>query len=130
MASYNLRKVLGSRFSSDDDVKLIVMTGGTDEWHLEKDRLVIDEDLLPEGEPSDAISIKYNQIWEAKGADASENAADARKFVIIDFDACMMNSVEMDLVLADYTDYYIASPELEPGYGRIQRMAEPSWICP
>ena len=29
-----------------------------------------------------------------------------------------MGSVELDLMLADYADYYIASPEIEPGYGQ------------
>ena len=41
------------------------------------------------------------------------------KFDFVDFDACLMSSVELDLVLADYTDYYIASPETEPGYGQF-----------
>jgi len=40
------------------------------------------------------------------------------KFDFVDFDACLMSSVELDLVLADYMDYYIASPETEPGYGQ------------
>ena len=42
----------------------------------------------------------------------------AGKFDFVDFDACLMNSVELNLALADYTDYYIASPETEPGYGQ------------
>ena len=40
------------------------------------------------------------------------------KFDFIDFDACVMNSVEQNLAFADYTDYYIASPEYIPGYGQ------------
>ena len=40
------------------------------------------------------------------------------KFDFIDFDACLMNSVELDLTLAGCTHYYIASPETEPGYGQ------------
>lgn len=37
--------------------------------------------------------------------------ADGGKFDFINFDACMMSSVETVLAFADYTDYYIASPE-------------------
>lgn len=44
--------------------------------------------------------------------------ADGGRFDFIDFDACLMNSVEIDLAFMDYTDYYIASPETEPGYGQ------------
>ena len=41
-----------------------------------------------------------------------------REFDLIDFDACQMNTVELNLALADLTDYYIASAENEPGYGQ------------
>ncbi len=40
-----------------------------------------------------------------------------KKFDIINFDACLMNSIELTLAFAPYTDYYIASPELVPGDG-------------
>ena len=40
------------------------------------------------------------------------------KFDFVNFDACLMNSVELALAMADYTDYYIASAETEPGYGQ------------
>ena len=39
-------------------------------------------------------------------------------FDFINFDACLMNCIDLDLVMADYTDYYIASPEIVPGYGQ------------
>ena len=45
--------------------------------------------------------IRYNQIHS-----------------FIDFDACVMNCVEYNLMFSDCTDYYIASPESEPGYGQ------------
>ena len=44
--------------------------------------------------------------------------ADGGKFDFIDFDACLMSSVELTLAFAKYADYYIASPETEPGYGQ------------
>ena len=254
MASYNLRQILNANFSADDDVKFIVMTGGADDWKLEKENLVfpggvtVPEDAVysnsnpdnPEelADNKSAISNVYNQIWEAKGADAAENAgklvlldgdgilgdgATAKrsrikvsdlvepdsweliddslvenyewmnepdvlrafidygvekypaekydlilwdhgggpsggfccniqerfrgmdpmyldemidafskckvidydgngeqdgKFDFIDFDACIMNSVEIDITLSEYMDYLIASPETEPGYGQ------------
>ena len=39
-------------------------------------------------------------------------------FDFVDFDACLMNGVELDLALTGCTKYYIASPETEPGYGQ------------
>ena len=42
---------------------------------------------------------------------------DGSKFDFINYDACMMCSVEQVLAFADYMDYYIASPETVPGYG-------------
>lgn len=233
MATYNIEQILKANFSKDDGIRFIVMTGGSNQWQLDKDYLV-----FPEGNnvPDDAVagydpqimettdevldkysqvSNIYNQVWEAKGLDAVENPGkmvlidvdglgaggeaaavrsseelmsnpetlksfinfcvqyapaekydlilwdhgggptygfgmdehelvssfwDSRslmsfpqimdalsdndvtkgggKFDFVDFDACLMSSVELDLVLADYTDYYIASPETEPGYGQ------------
>ena len=40
------------------------------------------------------------------------------KFDFVDFDTCLLGSSEMALAFADYTDYYIASAELEPGTGQ------------
>ena len=60
--------------------------------------------------------MTFPQIMDA----LSDNdvTKDGGKFDFVDFDACLMSSVELDLVLADHTDYYIASPETEPGYGQ------------
>ena len=44
--------------------------------------------------------------------------ANGGKFDFIDFDACLMNSVELNLALSDYTDCYIASAETVPGHGQ------------
>ena len=219
MATYNLEQILKAHFSEDEDIRFIVMTGGSEQWQLDKSYLVDPE--ADEAHQPDEISNEYNQIWEAKGLDADEHAgkmvlldrgglsgdgaaakmskdelmsdpetlkafinygvehfpaekydlilwdhgggpldgfavdqheevaesifaehslmsfskildaltdnkvvdadgdhqADG-KFDFVDFDACLMNSVELDLALADCTDYYIASPETEPGYGQ------------
>ena len=50
--------------------------------------------------------------------DADSDSVPDGRFDFIDFDACLMSNVEMCFALADYTDYYIASPETEPGYGQ------------
>lgn len=224
MATFNLLQVLKANFSEDEDVRFIVMTGGSKLWQTEKEYLSIDPELVPAGKPVDSISAEYNQIWEAKGADdpiyrvePSEGPAHGKmvlvdgdgvtgnkpvkskdelmsdpdtlkafinycetnypaekydlilwnhgggpvggfgvddheesimpntmpfigivdalrdnnvtkqgdddpsndaKFDFVDFDACLMNNVELNLILSDYMDYYIASPELEPGYGQ------------
>ncbi len=39
------------------------------------------------------------------------------KFDVIGFDACLMATVETDLMLSEYADYAIASEETEPGVG-------------
>ena len=105
MATYNLRQILKSSFSEDDDVKYIIMTGGTNLWHLEKDNLVFPDDVyVPadavavmddpsypseyyyDDDPTSAISNVYNQIWEAKGIDAAENPG---KLVLVDGDGVL-----------------------------------------
>ena len=40
------------------------------------------------------------------------------KFEIIDFDACIMGNVEIVAALGPYTDYFVISPESEPGDGQ------------
>lgn len=239
LATYNLLQILESHFSADDDITFLVMTGGSHKWQIDNRKLVFPDGVsLPDDavveydsvkrqyvdEPSDPksqVSNVYNQIWEAKGADAEENPgkmvlldgngitgdegdavksekelmsdpatlkafinygatnypadkydlilwdhgggpsggfgvdehrddlfdswnypdtmsfagiAEALsensvvdsdgdgtpdgKFDFVNFDACLMNSVELALAMADYTDYYIASAETEPGYGQ------------
>ena len=202
MATYNLEQILRANYSSGEKVKFVVMTGGSKEWHMES-RWLCDGS----GNQIDKISSEYNQVWEAKGADAVQNpgkmvlldgdgltgtnvpaenelmsspntlkafinycaahfpakkydlilwdhgggpfryafASDehesnmfkmmsfsgvakalrecdvtqgGKKFDFIDFDACLMSSIEIDLALADYTDFLIVSPETEPGYGQ------------
>ena len=79
MASYNLRQILGSNFSEDGDVRFVVLTGGSSAWHLESDYLL---DPASNSNPV-GISTEYNQLWEAKGADATLNPG---KLVLLDGD--------------------------------------------
>ena len=216
MATYNLEQIMNARFSADEDVRVVVMTGGSYYWYVDSERLRDPAEIgLSVSEDTDeyTISAEYNQVWEAKGADAPEDPGtltlldgdgitgdpgeavpaeeelmtdpevlrafidygvsqfpaekydlilwdhgggplggfgsdehepyysmsfsdiiDAvssnlvvdpdgdgeidSRFDMIDFDACLMSSVELCFALADYTDYYIASPETEPGYGQ------------
>ena len=216
MATHNLKQIMKARFSADEDLKCVVMTGGSYEWYLESEYLRDPDDLgLAVFEDTDeyTISGEYNQLWEARGADdpdhpstltlldadgitgapgtavpseeelmtdpevlkafinygvmnypaekydlilwdhgggptggygldehdywsymtfadiidalsdnlvvdANSDSVPDGKFDFIDFDACLMSSVELCFALADYTDYYIASPETEPGYGQ------------
>ena len=214
MATHNIRQILKANFSKDEDVRVIIMTGGANRWRTKSNQLVFPDGVnTPDGK--NGISSKYNQIWEARGADSpdgnagklvlldgdgvtgaegeavaakdeimsdpkvlktflnygaknypaekydlilwdhgggptggfgvdehdlkrstmsfsgivdalSDNAVVDRdgdgavdgKFDFVDFDACLMSSIELQLVLADYTDYYISSPETEPGFGQ------------
>ncbi len=238
LASYNLLQILESSYSSDGDITFLVMTGGSHKWQIDGSKLVFPDGVaLPDdavveydsnsreyvdtpSDPKSQVSNVYNQIWEAKGKDAADNAGklvlldgdgitdgnapvqakdelmsnpdtlkafidygvanypadkydlilwdhgggpkggfgvdehrddsddwltpstmsfdaivealsdnavsnndadgdgEMDKFDFIDFDACLMNSVELALVMADYADYYIASAETEPGYGQ------------
>ena len=100
LATYNLLQILESHFSADDDIKFLVMTGGSHTWQIDaEDNLVFPDGVaLPEDAvveydsakreyaetPSDSksqVSNVYNQIWEAKGADAAENPG---KMVLLD----------------------------------------------
>ena len=40
------------------------------------------------------------------------------RFDIVDFDACLMSSVEVAASLSEYADYLVLSAETEPGYGQ------------
>ena len=102
MASANLRQILSSDFGNGEDVRFIVMTGGSCQWHLERDYLVFPEgvsvpaDAVQHGNPNfddevptvednkSEISGPYNQIWEAKSAGAMSD--DAGKLVLLDGD--------------------------------------------
>ena len=44
--------------------------------------------------------------------------SDVAHFDIIDFDACLMGSVEIAAALSECADYLILSPETEPGFGQ------------
>lgn len=72
-------------------------------------------------EHSDEEFISMEELVDAIGNNNLTNPSDpeeAKKFDFIDFDACLMNSLEINLMLGDYMDYYIASPETEPGKGQ------------
>lgn len=81
MASHNLKQILKSNFSSSGKIRFLVMTGGASyyEWWLGKSYLA-----YPEGMPeAEEISTQFNQIWEAKGADAG---ALSSKLLLLDGD--------------------------------------------
>lgn len=59
-ASDNLKQILGSSFSEDEDVRLIVMTGGTDEWFMEGDYLCDPDEELICIELTDVQDVVYN----------------------------------------------------------------------
>lgn len=61
----------------------------------------------------DALSMR--ELDEALGS--TDMAADGQKFEWIGFDACLMGMIEVADVLSDYSDYMIASEEMEAGDG-------------
>lgn len=85
----------------------------------------IDEhaDRQEDGRP---LMMTFPQIVEALSDNAvTNNDADGDsvrdKFDFIDFDACLMGSVELTLAISEYADRYIASAEVEPGFGQDYR---------
>ena len=63
-------QVLNSNFSADGGVRFVVLTGGTNSrWMVSGDYLY---DPETKGSPPGGISKRYNQLWEAKGADSTE----------------------------------------------------------
>ncbi len=61
-------------------------------------------------------ALAHNKVVDKDG-----NGKPDWKFDFVDFDACLMSSVEYDLMFADYADYYIASIHRYQGYKRHQR---------
>lgn len=61
----------------------------------------------------DALSMR--ELDEALGS--TKMVADGQKFEWLGFDACLMGMIEVADVLSDYSDYMIASEELEAGDG-------------
>lgn len=70
---------------------------------------------------NDNRSKWYNVLTLSELEDAfaaTKLKEDGKRFEILDFDACLMSSVEVVAALSDFTDYIVVSPELEPGYGQ------------
>ena len=61
-------------------------------------------------------AMPFGELLDALSNNEVINSGD--KFDFIDFDACLMSSVEVILSLIGLTDYYLASPETIPGYGQ------------
>ncbi len=57
MATYNIEQILRSNFSKDEEIRFLIMTGGSNQWQLKQDYLV-----FPEGNnvPDDAVA-EYDQ---------------------------------------------------------------------
>ena len=53
MATYNIEQILKANFSKDEEIRFLIMTGGSNQWQLKKDYLV-----FPEGNnvPDDAVA--------------------------------------------------------------------------
>ncbi len=66
MATFNLKQALGADFSKNEDVNLIVYSGGARKWQPEIEAYL---------EGADTISTEHNQIWQLYGADAPEHAS-------------------------------------------------------
>ena len=79
LATHNLSQVLRAGFSRNNDVRIVVMTGGSEYWWIKETDCVIPESIRID----DFYDTTYNRLWEAKGADADE---DPGKLVLLDAD--------------------------------------------
>lgn len=59
----------------------------------------------------------FLEIDELADAFADSPFGENSKLEFLGFDACLMGSVETAWVFKDYAEYFIASQEIEPGYG-------------
>ena len=66
----------------------------------------------------DGTTMPFSGLVDALSNNRVVDTASNKRFDFINFDACLMNSVELNLALMDLTDYYFASAELIPGYGQ------------
>ena len=62
-------------------------------------------------------NFSFDGLYLYEMADAFLNSYDGQKFEIVGFDACLMASIEMASVLEPYSNYMVASEEVEPGGG-------------
>ena len=81
-ASAHFKEILQANFSKGESVRFLIMTGGASKWHTDGELLYdpASESMIEQG-----ISTKYNQIWEAYGAD-EENETYRGKMVLLDGD--------------------------------------------
>ena len=73
------------------------------DWHETKD-------------DGSARYMSFASLLDALGDNAVTRSG---KFDFINFDACLMNGMELALAMADFTDCYIASPEFVPAYSEV-----------
>ncbi len=150
LASFNLRQILSANFSSDEDIRLIIMTGGADKWHMDKEsELVFPDDVYvpkdaqclmdkehpldpddPESysdDPRSGISNTYNQIWEARGADAVLENGDpdpnAGKMMLLDGDGVLGDGESAKRSIIDASGYVTE----EDGYRRFDYTKEDNY---
>jgi len=66
---------------------------------------------------SDDYSNDHLNMFELQEGLSVFKAKTKKKLDIIGFDACLMQLIEVGLIIADYADYMVASEQTEPGGG-------------
>ena len=105
MATYNLMQILQAKFSADNDVRFIVMTGGSEEWQTKSEYLYDPAT----GTSPEKIDTEYNQIWEAKGHDAAD-PAQRGKLVLVDGDGVLGDGENAKPTTIRQEDMYLNFP--------------------
>lgn len=71
----------------------------------------------------DGVSMRFSELVDAlynnNLIDPDGDGMPDRKYDFLNFDACLMSSMELILAFDGLTDCYIASPESIPGYGEV-----------
>jgi hypothetical protein len=94
------------------------LTWGIKNYPAEKYLLVMwDHGSGIDGFGNDELTGDNLQLDEIEEAFASAREETATDFEIIGFDACLMATVEVASVAYGYSNYLVASEELEPGHG-------------
>lgn len=68
------------------------------------------DDLNKRDSDEDISTLMTSEVVDAIGKSGM-------KFDVIGFDACLMQDIEIAAAMEPYTDYYLASEEIEGGYG-------------
>jgi hypothetical protein len=92
-ATHNLNQILGSEFSATGEIRFVVLTGGTIEWHVDSQKTVTSDGTSIK----DGINEEEDQVWECFGADAPDEKFQSKMMLLDD-----QTGIPKDGLMSDY----------------------------